>query len=317
MAVEEREQWLFTASKDNAVMVYDTKRQMIQCEVQTPAPTTTMLYIKVQKRLFTGLANGRTVVWDASILPIQQLASVPETAADAAAIGRIGSLDYDVDMSTLFAASKECLSVWAVKCTNNGSWGRKVGQIPTSNVPTAIAWSSSSREVLAGYAGGAVVAFDVDKNAPSFAWQAHGADITEILWLNESRCLITASKDKSLKIWDFPGAAPREKGDTLGPTISTAPHVPGDTRRAVSQGHSLSGPPPDPLTGRSAQNAQAGYATAYNAGPTQQAPYGGSPYGGSTAPPPTVAKQQLPVGAKPGTALRAEDSDDDLVGWDR
>eukprot|EP00439_Symbiodinium_sp_Y106_P012343 s1001_g1.t2 len=44
MALDETEQHLFSASSDKAIMVFDLRRQMIQCEVSAPSPPTHMIH---------------------------------------------------------------------------------------------------------------------------------------------------------------------------------------------------------------------------------------------------------------------------------
>ena len=34
--------------------------------------------------------------------------------------------------------------------------------------------------------------------------KAHEADITKMIWLEKENILMTASKDKSIKVWKFP-----------------------------------------------------------------------------------------------------------------
>merc|ERR1719253_2272952 len=163
-----------------------------------------MKHVAQQKRLFTGLFTGRAVIWDTSILPIQQLASVPAEALDPT-VGKMSALDFDVGTGTLFAATKEMVGIYTVKSANSGVWGRKIGQIgPISSPPTVMAWAPSSRELLIGFGNGAVVVYDIDSGEASFAIQAHREEVTRIEWLDAPRRLLTASKDKTLKIWDFP-----------------------------------------------------------------------------------------------------------------
>eukprot|EP00442_Polarella_glacialis_P010414 CAMPEP_0115165998 /NCGR_PEP_ID=MMETSP0227-20121206/73891_1 /TAXON_ID=89957 /ORGANISM="Polarella glacialis, Strain CCMP 1383" /LENGTH=506 /DNA_ID=CAMNT_0002578507 /DNA_START=19 /DNA_END=1537 /DNA_ORIENTATION=- len=205
LALDETEQWLFSASSDKAIIVFDLRRQMIQCEVQASAAPVRMYHCQVQRRLFTALKNGQVIVWDTSVLPLQRLAVVPDGASPAS--GPITALDYDLSTSTLFTGSKEGISLWAVKASDSGcsGWGRKLGQFSSmSSAPTAVAWAISSREVMAGFANGAVVIFDLDKGEASYAIQAHSDEVTAVMWLDAPRRLLTASKDKTLKIWDFP-----------------------------------------------------------------------------------------------------------------
>ncbi|CAE8596044.1 unnamed protein product, partial [Polarella glacialis] len=305
LAFSATETWLFSASKDNALIVYDTKRQMIQCEVQTPAPTTCMSLCQAQRRLFTGLQSGRIVVWDISILPIHLMASIPDGAPDPS-LSRINDLDYDASSGTLFSASQGTLGVWALKSTNTGCWGRKIGQLQSSNTPTCVAWAGSSREILAGYASGAVVAFDVDRNAASYALQAHQDEVTALLWLDGSRRLITASKDKTLKIWDFPSQN-RVTRSEMEPSISVSPHMQMPGSRALAQSSRSSGSgAPTPSASPAPSVGRAGYPV------SAPAPAGAQQ-------PPVAPNQALqrPSQQKVSSALARDDSDDDLAGWDR
>lgn len=200
-------QWLVTASKDTAMIVYDLRRQAILGEVSTKgAPCSAMFYCEAQKRLFTGLQSGRVMVWDLSDTPPQQLCTIPDGGVEAAAYTtKVAALDYDGPNHTLFTGAKEGLSLWAVKGSSTGCWGRCAGTIGgLSSAPTAMAWSSSSREIIAGFGSGAVIVFDVDSGLASYAFQAHDKDVTSLVWLDAPRRLLTSSKDKTMKVWDFP-----------------------------------------------------------------------------------------------------------------
>ncbi|CAE8595033.1 unnamed protein product, partial [Polarella glacialis] len=287
-----------------------------------------MYHCQVQRRLFTALKNGQVIVWDTSVLPLQRLAVVPDGASPAS--GPIMALDYDLSTSTLFTGSKEGISLWAVKASDSGcsGWGRKLGQFSSmSSAPTAVAWAISSREVMAGFANGAVVIFDLDKGEASYAIQAHSDEVTAVMWLDAPRRLLTASKDKTLKIWDFPSlqrapldaisltsssmsqkvqagapfARPRQGADPLLGRPSGAPVA--ATPSSGSQGFGF-----NPLNRNSDTGSDAA-STSYR-GSAQERPTerGGDP----------LAARGLPVtaGAPARSALQRNDSDDDLAGWD-
>eukprot|EP00439_Symbiodinium_sp_Y106_P012095 s2382_g1.t2 len=97
LAVDERAQWLFSASKDNALKVYDLVRQMMQCETHSPTPTTSMHFEEAQQRLFTGLQSGQIAVWDTSVLPLTLLCSVPDGST---AVSRVSGMDYEASTGT-------------------------------------------------------------------------------------------------------------------------------------------------------------------------------------------------------------------------
>ncbi|CAE7460102.1 RPL34A [Symbiodinium sp. CCMP2456] len=97
LAVDERAQWLFSASKDNSLKVYDLVRQMMQCETHSPTPTTSMHFEEAQQRLFTGLQSGQIAVWDTSVLPLTLLCSVPDGST---AVSRVSGMDYEASTGT-------------------------------------------------------------------------------------------------------------------------------------------------------------------------------------------------------------------------
>lgn len=337
LAVDDAEQWIISASADNAIMVYDTRRQMILCEVHTPSPTTAMYYCSVQKRLFSGLHNGKVVVWDTSILPIQQLAIIPD--GPGSELSKITSIDYDALTHTLFSGSKDGFTLWAIKSLSGGSgaYGRNVGRMGlVRGAPTALAWAASSREILAGFSNGTVVVYDLDKGEPSYALQAHEDAVTAMFWLDAPRRLVTSSKDKKLRIWDFPSLRRAPLGledasafaDLSAPVVSRVPDA-ASVRRPPPP------PPPseperfdptNPLAGGSRrQSAPSGYGAP---APPVVSYAGAAPgrgsfvsSGGAAAIPGQSTAPQRPEpprvsGSKPGAVVKGTDSDDDLAGWD-
>lgn len=335
MALDETEQHLFSASSDKAIMVFDLRRQMIQCEVSAPSPPTHMIHCQEQRRLFTAMRNGTVAVWDTSILPLQRIAIVPDGGAVSS--NPITTMDYDPSTGTLFTGSKDGISLWTVKTSDMGGWGRKLGQITEmSSPPTALVWAASSREVIAGFGNGAVVVFDLDQGEPSYAIQAHADAVTAAKWLDAPRRLLTASKDKTLKIWDFPSLqrAPLET-TSWAPSFpqaerSRAPMAPPQSFSGSFSGTGGSDPlrSANPGYGYTASSAVSGSYAAEPAPGSFAAPTGSFTGGGYAAASPPVsssysgmpAAQQQPVASnvvgRPKTAAAAEDSEDDLAGWD-
>eukprot|EP00927_Polykrikos_kofoidii_P045294 TRINITY_DN3921_c0_g4_i1.p1 TRINITY_DN3921_c0_g4~~TRINITY_DN3921_c0_g4_i1.p1 ORF type:complete len:667 (-),score=74.66 TRINITY_DN3921_c0_g4_i1:100-2100(-) len=261
LEVDKQDNMIISVSKDT-VLVYDAEMLAVRCEQRTSGTGTVskVIYVEEQKRLFCGLTTGRVSVWDTSQIPIQQVATIPD-GAEAASVPavRISALDFDCVSNTLFTAGKDGLRLWAVKSSSATSWGRCVGQLSVANSsPTAVAWSSSSREMMAGFTTGAVVVFDTESGEPTYAFQAHSDEISKILWLDAPRRLLTASKDKTLKVWDFPSLLRTSLEDELGFTPSASPVV--STHSRVTASASTSGcgyPTPcrstaggDPLLGR-------------------------------------------------------------------
>jgi len=203
LAFDEERNFIISVSRDNAIFVYDLNRHMVHCEVQTRASPTSVHYCANAKRLFVGLVNGRFAVWDTSVVPIQSLSTIPDTAETS--LSPICAIDYHHTTSTAFVGTKEGLTLWNVKYSTSTCWGRVVGQIRgIAQTPTTLVWANSSREVFAGFPSGAVCVFDIDRGEANFVLPAHSGEITKIVWLDAPRRLLTASIDKTLKIWDFP-----------------------------------------------------------------------------------------------------------------
>eukprot|EP00971_Amphidinium_carterae_P327358 6458681-Amphidinium_carterae.1 len=143
------------------------------CEASTPQPVACMHYCQTAKWLFTGLQTGRIVMWDLTTSSAIQMCAIP-THQDAVALTKITCIDFEASSGTLFGGSKEGISLWAVKQTGNSAWGRSIGQIqPITAAPTALAWSSSSREILASFSNGTVAVFDLDAGRASFVFNVH------------------------------------------------------------------------------------------------------------------------------------------------
>jgi WD40 repeat protein len=318
LAFDDQEQWVISASKDNSLKIYDTRRQMVQSESQTPAPTTCMHYCQVLKRLFTGLSNGRIVMWDLGVLPAQQLCTIPD-GADMFNGSKITALDYDSVTNTLFTSFKDGFALFAVK-SGASHWARCVGQIGgISNAPSAVAWANSSREILGSFGNGTVAIFDVDKGEATYVIQAHKEEVTQILWLDAPRRLLTASKDKTLKIWDFPSLrkAPLDDTSFAGPApVSISTSRSGDrgggdplgSSSRIPAGLSSSSISQDPL-----RNSFGG---SYDAPPPRTTPTVNSTSSRPTATSSSAARPRV-QGAPPNAVLRDDSSDDDLKGWDQ
>mmetsp|Transcript_28757 Transcript_28757/g.66803 ORF Transcript_28757/g.66803 Transcript_28757/m.66803 type:complete len:639 (+) Transcript_28757:192-2108(+) len=344
IAVDDAEMWVITASKDNALKVFDIRRQAMLCEVSTPQPTASMHYCQTAKQLFTGLQTGRIFVWDLSRLPAMQLCAIP-SHNDAIALTKISALDFDPSTGTLFAGSREGISLWAVKQSGSTAWGRSIGQIqPVSAAPSAIAWSNSSREIMAAFPNGTVAVFDLDAGKPGFVLDAHRSEVSSLCWQDAPRRLLTASKDKTLKIWDFPslrsssltgggggGGGSRLNSLVHDSNFSSASAAPPPSSQsfsasAASNRGSTSGGmvtssfagAGDPLRRPPSSSAGGGFSSSSAAAAGGYPVNGGPTASSAAAAAASASSVQKPrvAGAAPG-ALFQNDSDDDLAGWDK
>jgi len=334
LAFDETDKMVISVSKDSAIMLYDTKRHMTQSEAHIPAAPVSVHYCQTSQRLFTGLVNGRVLIWDISHRHINKLATIPDSP-DSVTLPSVLALDYEYSSATMFTGTREGFSLTVVKSSNVGCWGRVVGQCHgITDPPTKLAWAKSSHEVLASFPNGAVCAFDVDKGTSAYALSAHKSEVTQIKWLDAPRRLLTASKDKTLKIWDFPSlqclSLEEQPLFASGPSssvhVSTSDHAKQDhLKRSQSSlpvgadpllGHSFSNSgTTDPLAGGSRQS------TSY----TSPLPHASLPSNSlssslpkrtQSVPETAPTAKSNTFGGKSSLALQ-DDSDDDLCGWDK
>jgi len=341
LAVDEECCILFTASKDRQLFVFDTMHSSLQHQLTTPTATTRMKYSSHQKRLYCGLAAGTVLVYDATA-DMQQLCTIPDRV-DTTQLNlqpsKIAGLDLDDGSSTMVTATPTGIALWVVKAATAGGsvWGRKSGTIiGMSGKPTCTAWLTSSREILVGFATGSIVIYDVDTLAPSYAWDAHTDVVTSMMWLDESRRLLTASGDKSLKIWDFPSerqarhvAELTARGDDPNrcTTSSMIPKRKPTGEEAIASAGSFISDMFGSLTGggSKASGAQPSETPATGGYPSESAASAIRPPPPMPRPPPgdPLGSGQL-VGQAASSSTNAvaqrnsgNDSDDDLAGWDQ
>jgi len=65
-------------------------------------------------------------------------------------------------------------------------------------------WREKTREIISGNQNGKVTVWSVKSAEPIYVLEAHSEPITKMEWIEEKQILITCSKDKSVKIWQFP-----------------------------------------------------------------------------------------------------------------
>jgi len=343
IALDDSEQWVISTCGACQLIIYDMRRQMTQCEVQTPAIITTMHYCEPQKRLFGGMLSGRIVAYDLSTLPIRQLAIIPDSA-ELVGNTKICSLDYDSVTSTLFSAKKDGLAIWTVKSGADSCWGRCTGQIKDiPGAPTAMAWINSSRELLVAL-GSTISVYDVDGAGATYNIPAHSDEISSIIFLDGPRRMFSASKDKTVKIWDFPTCRSASLQDSIGsdtPThsysSSAAPPTYsgfqakdrfGAPASSFNRNDPLGLPPGNEAPGRAGYPGLAGADPFSNSGGARGSlPSSASLLESAKTRPPTFAAKAAPAsssgplkvaGAAQGATFLRHDSDDedDLLGWD-
>lgn len=199
LVFDELELWLFSSSKDGRVHTYDVRNERAASDITCSCAVNTLAVDSCERRLYGGTQGGQIYCWDISYLPPQIVSHI--------AAPEVWSMHFSTeafDVPTLFVGSKEGIAVTHVHSADGQSWGIRYGTIPARHSPISLTFAASSREVLVGNSDGTVAVFDLDTGRPTFVFQAHQHAVTCLIFLDAPRRLITASKDKRLRFWDFP-----------------------------------------------------------------------------------------------------------------
>lgn len=65
-------------------------------------------------------------------------------------------------------------------------------------------WREKNREIISGNQNGKVTVWSLRTTEPLYVLEAHSEAITKMIWMEDKQILITCSKDKTIKIWQFP-----------------------------------------------------------------------------------------------------------------
>ena len=67
-----------------------------------------------------------------------------------------------------------------------------------------VVWRDKNREIITGNQDGNITIWSAKEGTPIYVLQAHGAPITQMVFLEDKQQLISCSKDKKIKIWSLP-----------------------------------------------------------------------------------------------------------------
>ena len=117
----------------------------------------------------------------------------------------------------LFSASYDFrVGVWSI---HDGSTASEVGrsrlngmmgQGPAKHI-TAIVYARALREVITGAEGGWLMVWNTYTGRLAYAWKGHAHTVSQLLWVEGQRMLISVSLDGKVKFWSMKGEALMKK----------------------------------------------------------------------------------------------------------
>lgn len=95
---------------------------------------------------------------------------------------------------------KKTISVIEKGAVGKERFAKLVGEFPSAGVSRCIDWRESNRELVVGNDLGKVTFFQPGSGESLFVLDAHSQSITQMQWFEDFQYLLTASKDKTVKV---------------------------------------------------------------------------------------------------------------------
>ncbi|CAD8180472.1 unnamed protein product [Paramecium pentaurelia] len=115
-------------------------------------------------------------------------------------------LFIDHSRNYLFSISHENGVIIIIDIQNPGQeqFAKQITNLNGKIKSREISWSSKRGEIYVGNVDGTVTIWDARNSNQLFVLKAHDSDITKLQWLDSEKTLVTASKDKRIKVWQLP-----------------------------------------------------------------------------------------------------------------
>eukprot|EP00743_Colponemidia_sp_Colp-15_P004312 GILK01004652.1.p1 GENE.GILK01004652.1~~GILK01004652.1.p1 ORF type:complete len:535 (+),score=60.10 GILK01004652.1:42-1646(+) len=203
LAIDPYQNRLFSISRDKHFRAYDISADPPVCLIDihvSAHPLYSLLLDSQNQRAVIGAENGFLYIYDLVSFPPRHLLTLNGHT------GPIRSLYLDPKTNYLFSGSFDStVRVWTLGKQGKERLARDVAKYAHGKRKIrAVCYCPSSRELLSGTENGQVTIWDSRSGQAEYVLQAHAGPVTKMVWMDGDRRLITASKDKCLKIWDFP-----------------------------------------------------------------------------------------------------------------
>lgn len=151
-------------------------------------------------RLFIGDGNGAVHIVNYRNYPPSLISSIRSNNGAC-----VRGMCIDTDNKFLFTGDTSGY----INCFDLGPIGKErfakqVSEMSGTSKIRYLCWANENREIFAGNESGKVAVWDSMKGQSIYVHDAHDHAITKMQWFDKSRYLMTASKAKSMTIWEIP-----------------------------------------------------------------------------------------------------------------
>ena len=234
LAYASRQSLILSISRDKHLCVIDhaTKRQRSSTAVGHPGLAVaqgglaSLVWDEDEDRAFVGTAANQIYIYH---LPPQQQTPVllhvlqGHTATVRALY--LNSVDH-----YLFSGSYDFrVGIWSI---HEGTTASEVGRSRLNGMMSqgpqkaikAVVYARALREVITGVEGGWLCVWNTVTGKLAYVWKGHTHSVSQLLWVDATRTLISVSLDGKVKFWAFKDAK-KEGAAGAGPTLGVGEGV--------------------------------------------------------------------------------------------
>jgi len=192
----------YSVSEDKKLKVFDYTKNDVISELSPSSASLTGMHVHVEtKRAFFTNRAGQSFIYDLSTTIPKQIYSIQNHPK-----GDIRGLDFDIKTNYLFTANMDdgVIAIFDIGKPGKEKYASSRAMLLGKPKVRTCKWASNRQELISGNQDGTVTFWDARKAEQIYVMHAHQDAITQMMWLDKTQVLMTASKDKKIKFWKLP-----------------------------------------------------------------------------------------------------------------
>lgn len=201
IALDAKVGYIYSVSSDKKFILSEANHSSSSIEIAVSnSGYTNLFYDKKADRLFTTNESGEITIYSTQTNPPCEIGQVQ--------IGdRTSIRGFNVELKKLYIFSGTMggkISIIELGQPGKEKFLKEVSMFEGNPKIRIIKYYSKRHELITGDGNGKIVVWNLLKGQPVYAWDAHKGEITQMHYEEETRILISGSKDKTMKVWRLP-----------------------------------------------------------------------------------------------------------------
>ncbi|CAD8077014.1 unnamed protein product [Paramecium primaurelia] len=198
---DRRNKYIHSISKDHKYKVFNLRmKELVADFIPDQYELTSLLASDERRKVFIGDRHGQIFIYDIEKQMPSYMIKITTNQLF------LRGLFIDHSRNYLFSVSHENGIIIIIDIQNPGQeqFAKQITNLNGKIKSREISWSSKRGEIYVGNVDGTVTIWDARNSNQLFVLKAHDSDITKLQWLDSEKTLVTASKDKRIKVWQLP-----------------------------------------------------------------------------------------------------------------